>query len=83
MDQLPLGSRCRIVAINENSENLLRLMEMGLTPGTELVIEREGPFQSPLSLRLPGCTLAARREDAAGIFVKPLPSVSSGENSDS
>ena len=73
LDTLPLGSRCRIVAVDENSESLLRLMEMGLTPGAEVTLEREAPFFSPLSLRLTGCTLAVRREDARRILVEPLP----------
>jgi ferrous iron transport protein A len=76
LDTLPLGSRCRIIAVDENSESLLRLMEMGLTPGAEATLEREAPFFSPLSLRLSGCTLAVRREDARRILVEPLPEAS-------
>ncbi|MBK6765448.1 MAG: ferrous iron transport protein A [bacterium] len=70
---MPLGSRCRLVEIEEPSDNLLRLMEMGLVPGTSVVIERTAPLNSPYSLRLPGCTLAVRREDAKHLVVAPLP----------
>lgn len=73
MSELPLGSRCRVMAVDENSESLLRLMEMGLTPGTEVTIERAAPLASPLSVRLPGCTLAIRLEDARRVLVNPLP----------
>ena len=73
LDQLPLGSRCRIEAIDETSESLLRLMEMGLVPGAIATIEHSAPFKSPYSLRLAGCTLAVRREDARRILVTPLP----------
>jgi len=73
LDQLPLGSRCRIEAVDENSESLLRLMEMGLTPGAVVVIEREAPFKSPYSVRLQGCTLAVRRSDARRVLVTPMP----------
>jgi Fe2+ transport system protein FeoA len=73
MDTLPLGSRCRVVAIDENSESLLRLMEMGLTPGTEVTLERAAPLLSPISVRLPGCTLAIRLEDARRVLVNLLP----------
>ncbi len=72
LDQLPLGTRCRIEAVDEDSESLLRLMEMGLTPGAVVVIEHEAPFKSPYSLRLPGCTLAVRRDDARRVLVTPL-----------
>ena len=72
LDDLPLGARCRVVAVDETSESLLRLMEMGLIPGAEVVLERSAPFKTPLSLRLPGCTLAVRREDAHRVLVTPL-----------
>ena len=72
LDVLPIGSRCQIVAMDETSDNLLRLMEMGLIPGASVVIERTAPFRSPYSLRLSGCTLAIRREDAHRVLVVPL-----------
>ncbi|MFZ5432293.1 MAG: FeoA family protein [Calditrichota bacterium] len=72
LDQLPLGTRCRVVAVDETSESLLRLMEMGLIPGAEIVLERSAPFRTPLSVRLPGCTLAIRRDDAHRVMVTPL-----------
>jgi Fe2+ transport system protein FeoA len=73
LDQLSLGTRCRVEAVDENSESLLRLMEMGLTPGAVVVIEREAPLGSPYSLRLTGCTLAVRRDDARRVLVTALP----------
>lgn len=73
LDCLPVGSRCQLVEIENPSDNLLRLMEMGLVPGTHVFIERTAPLNSPYSLRLPGCTLAVRREDARHLVVSPLP----------
>ena len=72
LDALPIGSRCRVVAMDETSDNLLRLMEMGLIPGATVVIERTAPFRSPYSLRLAGCTLALRRDDAHRVLVVPV-----------
>lgn len=76
LDTLPLGSRCRIESVAEDSDSLVRLMEMGLIPGTEAVIERTAPLNSPFSLRLTGCTLAVRRDDARLVLVTPLPHLS-------
>ena len=73
LDCLPVASRCEIIEIQEPSENILRLMEMGLIPGTSVTIERTAPLNSPFSVRLPGCTLAVRREDAHHLLVNPLP----------
>ncbi len=72
LDQMPLGTRCRVLSMDEDSESLLRLMEMGLIPGVEITIERTAPLNSPFSVRLPGCTLAIRREDAERVLVRPL-----------
>ena len=72
LDSLPIGTRCQIVAMDETSENLLRLMEMGLIPGASVFIERTAPFRSPYSLRLSGCTLAIRRDDAHRVLVVPM-----------
>ncbi|MBK8127525.1 MAG: ferrous iron transport protein A [bacterium] len=71
MDSMPLGSRCEIIEIQDPSENILRLMEMGLIPGTSVTVERTAPLNSPFSIRLPGCTLAVRREDARHLLVNP------------
>jgi ferrous iron transport protein A len=73
LDSLPLGSRCRIVSVAEDSDSLIRLMEMGLIPGSVAVIERTAPLNSPFSVRLAGCTLAVRRDDACQVMVTPLP----------
>jgi len=76
LDTLPLGSRCRIESVAEDSDSLVRLMEMGLIPGAVAVIERTAPLNSPFSLRLTGCTLAVRRDDAKQILATPLPKLS-------
>jgi ferrous iron transport protein A len=80
LDLLPLGSSCRIVAVDETCESLLRLMEMGLVPGAVAVLEHSAPFGSPLSLRLAGCTLAVRREDARRVLVTPLSPVAESKS---
>ena len=72
LDTLPLGSKCRIESFMEESESLIRLMEMGLIPGTIAVIERTAPLNSPFSLRLTGTTLAVRRDDARKVLVTLL-----------
>ncbi len=75
LDQLPLGSRCRIEAIDEDSESLLRLMEMGLVPGAIATIEHSAPFKSPYSLRLQAAPwpCAARTPVACVLPCCPIP----------
>ncbi len=49
--------------INEN-DDILRLQEMGLLPGTEVQIMRKGPLGWPLEINVRGYSLALRKEDA-------------------
>jgi ferrous iron transport protein A len=72
MDQVPLGSRCVVVSVDETSESLLRLMEMGLIPESKIVVERTAPLNSPFSVRLMGSVIAIRREDAEKIIVRVI-----------
>ena len=44
---------------------VLRLMEMGLTPGTEITVTRRALGADPIEIRLRGTRLCVRRADAA------------------
>ncbi|MCC6527054.1 MAG: ferrous iron transport protein A [Polyangiaceae bacterium] len=49
-----------------------RLMELGLVPGTEVVIEKVAPLGDPLELSLRGCRLSIRRAEASAVDVEPI-----------
>lgn len=54
----------------------LRLMEMGLLPGTTVRVVRRAPLGDPLELRLRGFSLSLRRADANAVRVDvEVPSV--------
>jgi ferrous iron transport protein A len=46
-----------------------RLMELGLVPGTTVEIVRVAPLGDPLELRVRGCNLSIRRQEAELIVV--------------
>lgn len=46
-----------------------RLMELGLLPGTEVVVIRVAPLGDPIELRVRGCLLSIRRSEARAIAV--------------
>jgi ferrous iron transport protein A len=48
-----------------------RLMELGLTPGTEVHIVRTAPFGDPIELEVRGFHISLRRAEAAEILVSP------------
>ena len=50
-----------------------RLVDMGLTPGTEVKLIKIAPFGDPLELRVRGYSLSLRKEDAGKIEVEVAP----------
>ena len=68
---LPVGSRGRVVQIEGADEISIRLLEMGLTPGTELAILGVAPLGDPLELEVRGYRLSIRKAEAARVEVDP------------
>ena len=70
LDKLPIGESCVIRQVgNHRGAVKRRLIDMGLTPGTEVKLIKMAPFGDPMELRLRGYELSLRREDAAQIRV--------------
>jgi Fe2+ transport system protein FeoA len=46
-----------------------RLVEMGITPGTNVTVTKRAPLGDPIEIQLRGYKLTIRREDAEGIRV--------------
>ena len=59
------GDRLTVVAVEGEPSVRLRLLEMGLVPGTPFTFVRRAPLGDPLELRVRGARLAVSRENAA------------------
>jgi ferrous iron transport protein A len=68
---LPVGARGTVARIEGSDEISVRLLEMGLTPGTELAILGVAPLGDPLELEVRGYRLSIRRAEAARVKVDP------------
>jgi DtxR family transcriptional regulator, Mn-dependent transcriptional regulator len=64
------GDRARIVEIRSQSQSIKRLMEMGMTVGTTLEVERVAPLGDPIDIKLKGYHLSVRKNEAEGIYVR-------------
>jgi Fe2+ transport system protein FeoA len=49
----------------------VRLLEMGLLPGTEVEVVRLAPLGDPMDLKVRGYHLSIRREDARLVLITP------------
>ena len=56
---------------NEKGAVKRRLVDMGLTPGTEVRVKKVAPFGDPLEVNLRGYELSLRKADAAQIEMLP------------
>src|SRR5574341_1530446 len=65
----PVGSRLRIVGYFLPEDVQQRLLEMGLTLGTECVVMRYAPLGDPMELKVRGYLLSLRTSEAAGVRV--------------
>jgi ferrous iron transport protein A len=69
---LPVGWRGTVTRIEGADEISIRLLEMGLTPGTELAILGVAPLGDPLELEVRGYRLSIRKAEAARVVVDSL-----------
>jgi Fe2+ transport system protein FeoA len=58
-----------IIRILGAAQGRLRLLEMGMTPGTHVKVLRAAAFGGPLELLVRGYQLSLRREEAACVWL--------------
>ena len=69
MRQMKTKQAGTIAAISAQGELGRRIRDMGLVPGTQIVIQGRAPLQDPVALRLMGFTLTLRNSEADYIDV--------------
>lgn len=70
LDQLSVGERGRVVQVDGEDEVSMRLLEMGLIPGTVITLIGTAPLGDPLELELRGYRLSVRKSEAARVNVE-------------
>ena len=71
LDKLPLGQEAIIDKVGGEGSILRRLLDMGLTPRTRVMVRKRAPLGDPLEISLRGYELTLRAEEAAKINVTP------------
>ncbi|UHD17196.1 FeoA family protein [Thiocapsa bogorovii] len=49
-----------------------KLLSMGLTPGAEIQVLRVAPLGDPVEIRVRGCSISLRKDEAAALLVERL-----------
>ena len=72
LDELDPGEMGVVVRVEGDPSLRKRVLDMGLVPGTPLVVERKAPFNDPVSVRFRGYELGLRCAEARSVLVRRL-----------
>ena len=67
LDKLKIGKTAVIKAVNGSGALRRRLLDMGLTPHTKIMVRKVAPMGDPIELYLRGYELTIRLDDAKNI----------------
>jgi ferrous iron transport protein A len=70
LSEFATGEQGRVLRVEGADDISQRLMEMGLTPGTQVRLLGVAPLGDPLELELRGYRLSVRRSEAARVQVE-------------
>lgn len=65
-----VGSQCSVKKLHGEGALRRRLMDMGITKGTEILVRKLAPLGDPMELSVRGYELSLRKDDAALIEVE-------------
>ncbi|MFQ5510983.1 MAG: ferrous iron transport protein A [Candidatus Krumholzibacteriia bacterium] len=72
MNKLKPGIKARIVRITGAGGVRKRIVDMGMTPGTVVEVERVAPLGDPIAVRVKRYRLVLRKAEASRIAVQLL-----------
>ena len=70
IDDLKIGQEGTIAAVGGEGALRLRLLDMGLIPGTRVRLQKVAPMGDPIQILIRGYELTIRRDDARKITLK-------------
>ena len=65
-----IGQRATVIRLNGEGVLKRRIMDMGITKGTEIFVKKTAPLGDPLELTVRGYLLSIRKKDAEMIIVE-------------
>ena len=67
---LPVGTKATIVKILPKARGRKKFADVGLVPGTELLMEAHAPFGGLIRVKIMETSMALHSDDAANILLK-------------
>ena len=69
LNELEVGKTAKVVRLNGEGAVKRRIMDMGLTKGTEVTVRKVAPLGDPIEITVRGYELSIRKDEASGIKV--------------
>jgi Fe2+ transport system protein FeoA len=70
LSEFKTGEAGRVVRITAKNPVRRRILEMGVTPGTDICVKGMAPLGDPMEILVKGYHLSLRKGEAAGILVE-------------
>lgn len=70
LKDIRVGSTTKVVRLHGEGATRRRILDMGLTPGVELLVRKVAPLGDPMELTVRGYELSVRKADAEMIEVE-------------
>lgn len=70
LNELGIGEKGKVIRITAKGTTRRRILDMGVTPGTEISIKGMAPLGDPIEILVKGYRLSLRKEEAADVFVE-------------
>ena len=72
LKELKPGQKGKVLRISTRGATNKRIVEMGITAGAVVEVERVAPLGDPIDVKVKGYHLSLRKEEAEGIEVEKL-----------
>ena len=69
LKETPVGATVKVVKLHGEGAIKRRIMDMGITKGTEIYVRKLAPLGDPVELNVRGYELSLRKADAAMVEV--------------
>lgn len=70
LKEIPCGETVRVVKIEGTGPVKRRIMDMGITKGTDIFVRKVAPLGDPVEVNVRNYELSLRKEDAESIIVR-------------
>ena len=69
LSELQKGESGKVTKVNGEGAIRRRLFDMGITPGTEVMMRKKAPLGDPIEIRIRGYELTLRKAEASCVEV--------------